>query len=135
MSEIDTGILDYIKTHRVAVLATQRKAGAPQMTLIAYQFDGSDFAISVRGFSQKAKNLRHRPEASLAIIDGSTQLIVYGAVTVVEDETEVLRLNRERMRLVSTREETDEELAQRLRREERVILLFKPERFYPTSMG
>jgi hypothetical protein len=39
------------------------------------------------------------------------------------------------MRQISTRQETDDELADRLRREERVILRLVPERFYPTSMS
>jgi nitroimidazol reductase NimA-like FMN-containing flavoprotein (pyridoxamine 5'-phosphate oxidase superfamily) len=62
MSEANAGIVQYLQNHRTGVLATQRKNGAPQQTLIAYHFDGNDLAISVRGFSQKAKNLRRRPE-------------------------------------------------------------------------
>jgi PPOX class probable F420-dependent enzyme len=135
MSEANAGIVQYLQNHRTGVLATQRKNGAPQQTLIAYHFDGNDLAISVRGFSQKAKNLRRRPEASLAVIDGSTQLIVVGNVRIVEDEAKVLRLNLERMKLISTRNETDEELAKRLRDEQRVVLLLTPERFYPASMS
>jgi len=132
---IEPSIAEYLKGHRVDVLATNRKAGAPQQTLIAYQFNGEDLAISVRGFSQKAKNLTRRPDASLAVIDGARQLIVTGKVTIISDEAEVLRLNKERMRQNSTRQETDSELVERLRREERVILLVTPERFYPTSMA
>jgi PPOX class probable F420-dependent enzyme len=134
-TNIEPSIARYLSDHRVGVLATSRRAGAPQQTLIAYQFDGNDLAISVRGFSQKAKNLRRSPEASLAVIDGSTQLIVRGPVTIIEDEAEVLRLNQQRMRQISTRRETDEELAERLRREQRVLLLLKPERCYPASMS
>jgi pyridoxine/pyridoxamine 5'-phosphate oxidase len=132
---IEPSIAEYLKGHRVAVLATSRKAGPPQQTLIAYQFNGEDLAMSVRGFSQKAKNLTCRPDASLAVIDGARQLIVTGKVTIISDEVEVLRLNKERMRRNATRQETDAELTERLHREERVILLVKPERFYPTSMG
>jgi PPOX class probable F420-dependent enzyme len=134
-ADIEPSIARYFSGHRVGVLATNRRAGAPQQTLIAYQFDGNDLAISVRGFSQKAKNLRRSPEASLAVIDGSTQLIVRGPVTIIEDEAEVLRLNQQRMRQISTRGETDDELAERLRREQRVLLLLKPERCYPASMS
>ena len=135
MAEDGAGISEYLNSHRVAVLATSRKAGAPQLTLIAYQYDSNDFAISVRGFSQKAKNLRRSPDASLAVVDGSQQLIVYGRVEIIEDEAEVLRLNQERMRQISTRNETDDELKQRLLDEQRVILLLKPERYYPPSLS
>ena len=134
MAEVNEAMAEYLKTHRTALLATNRKQGAPQQTLISYHWDGSNFAVSVRGFSQKAKNLRLRPDASLAVIDGARQLIATGKITVIEDPAEVLRLNKERMRQVAARQETDDELADRLRREERVILLLTPERFYPPSL-
>jgi PPOX class probable F420-dependent enzyme len=135
MAEIEPSLATYLRDHRTGVLATNRKSGAPQQTLIAYHFNGADLAISVRGFSQKARNLRRRPDASLAVIDGARQLIVSGPITVIEDADEVLRLNKERMRLIAQRQESDEELAERLRREERVILLLQPQRFYPASMA
>ena len=47
MAELDPSVADYLKDHRTAVLATNRKAGAPQQTLIAYHFDGTNIAISV----------------------------------------------------------------------------------------
>jgi hypothetical protein len=131
MADIDKGIADYITGHRTGVLATQRRAGAAQLTLIAYQFDGETLAISTRGPSQKAKNLRRRPEA---IIDGQRQLIVYGNVAIVDDEAEVLRLHRERIKRIALREEADDDLKARLIREERVLLVLTPERFYPASM-
>src|SRR5215213_9293376 len=109
MANVDKGIADYITVHRTGVLATSRKTGAAQLTLIAYHFDGETLAISTRAPTQKAKNLRRRPEASMAIIDGQRQLIVYGNVAIVDDEAEVLRLHRERIKRIALRDETDEE--------------------------
>jgi PPOX class probable F420-dependent enzyme len=134
LADIDKGIADYISGHRTGVLATSRKAGAAQLTLIAYHFDGTNFAISTRAPTQKAKNLRRRPEASMAIIDGQRQLIVYGNVAIVDDEAEVLRLHRERIKRIALREESDDDLKARLIREERVVLVLTPDRFYPASM-
>ena len=133
-AEITPGILQYLQAHRTGVLATQKKSGAPQLTLIAYHFDGADFAISTRAPTQKAKNISVRPEVSLAVIDGQKQLIVYGPATVVRDEAEVLRLHRERIRQIALRQETDEELAERLRREERVVLVLEPRSFFPPNL-
>ncbi len=134
MAEIPESIVEYLQGHRTGVLATQRLRGAPQMTLIAYHFDGDDLAISTRGPTQKAKNLSKRPEASLAVIDGQRQLIVYGTVEIVREESEVLRLHQERIRRIALREETDEALAERLQREERVVLLLKPGTFFPATL-
>jgi pyridoxine/pyridoxamine 5'-phosphate oxidase len=133
--EIPASVVEYLQGHRTGVLATQRLRGAPQMTLIAYHFDGADFAISTRAPTQKAKNLSKRPEASMAVIDGQRQLIVYGSVEIVREESEVLRLHQERIRRIALREESDEELASRLKREERVILLFRPEKFFPATLA
>jgi len=135
MAETDPTIVEYLQGHRTGVLATQRLRGAPQMTLIAYHFDGTDLAISTRAPTQKAKNLTKRPEASLAVIDGQRQLIVYGSVDIVRDEADVLRLHKERIRPIALRQESDDELAERLKREERVILLLKPDKFFPATMA
>jgi len=135
MPEIHPSVAEYLQGHRTAVLATQRRTGAPQLTLIAYHFDGETLAISTRGPTQKAKNISRRPEVSLAVIDGQRQLIVYGTCDIVRDEAEVLRLHQERIRRIALRQETDEELAERLKREERVTLIVTPTSFYPTSIN
>jgi PPOX class probable F420-dependent enzyme len=135
MTEIDSSLAEYLQAHRTGVLATQRLRSAPQMTLIAYHFDGNDIAISTRAPTQKAKNLSKRPEASLAVIDGQRQLIVYGTVDIVRDEAEVLRLHQGRIRRIALRQETDEELAERLKQEQRVVLLLKPARYFPATLA
>ena len=134
MNQIDPSIVQYLENHRTGVLATQKRSGAPQQTLIAYHFDGNDIAISTRAPTLKAKNILKRADVSLAVIDGQAQLIVYGAATVIQDPETVYRLHRERIRQIAMRAESDEELAQRLRREERVVLILKPSSFFPTTM-
>lgn len=133
-TEITHGIVEYLQGHRTGILATQKKSGAPQQTLIAYHFDGANFAISTRAATQKAKNISARPEVSLAVIDGQKQLIAYGPATVIRDESEVLRLHKERIRQIALRQETDDELAERLKREGRVVLLLTPRSFFPPDL-
>lgn len=135
MSEISHEIADYLSGHRTGVLATTKKSGGPQQTLIAYHFDGNDLAISTRAPTQKAKNISVRPEVSLAVTDGPKQLIVYGAARIVRDEAEVLRLHQERIRKIALREEADEELTERLKREERVVILLTPRSFFPATLS
>jgi PPOX class probable F420-dependent enzyme len=134
MPDIHPSLAEYLQGHRTGVLATQRKAGAPQLTLIAYHFDGETLAISTRAPTQKAKNISRRPEVSLAVIDGPRQLIVYGTCDIIRDEAEVLRVHKARIRPIAQRAETDEELTDRLIREERVMLIITPTRFFPTSL-
>jgi hypothetical protein len=70
----------------------------------------------------------------MAVIDGQRQLIVYGTARVVRDESEVLKLHQERIRKIALRQETDNELAERLKREQRVVLLLTPRRFFPATL-
>ena len=135
MSEADAGIVEYLQGHRIGVLATTNRSGQPQQTLIAYHFDGRDFAVSTRAPTLKARNIRRRPEVSLAVVDGPRQVIVYGSARVIDDAAEVLRLHQQRIRQIALREESDAELAERLRREERVVLLLAPRRFYPPTLA
>jgi PPOX class probable F420-dependent enzyme len=135
VNEIDAAIADYLRGHRTGVLATTKKSGGPQQTLIAYHFDGATLAISTRAPTQKAKNISVRPEVSLAVIDGQRQLIVYGTARVIRDEADVLRLHRERIRQIALRPETDAELEERLKREQRVVLLLTPGSFFPATLS
>ena len=80
-------------------------------------------------------HVSRRPEVSLAVIDGQRQLIVYGTCDIVRDEAEVLRLHKERIRRIALRQETDDELAERLKREQRVTLIVTPTSFYPTTLS
>src|SRR5215471_13270670 len=123
MTEPDESVMDYVKGHRLAVLATQKKSGAPQLTMINYVFNGEDYKISVRGFSQKAKNIRKRPEVSMAIVDGRQQVVVYGQCEVVSDFDEVYRLTGELRRSAGAPEQPDAEFRDWLKREERVVLI------------
>lgn len=130
----ETTLIEYLQAHRTGVLATSNRSGRPQQTLIAYHFDGNDIAISTRAPTLKAKNISRRPQVSLAVIDGPRQVVVYGTATIVRDPEEVLRLHQERIRRIALRSETDDELAERLRREERVVILLKPERYFPPAL-
>ena len=130
----ETTLLEYLQAHRTGVLATVNRSGRPQQTLIAYQFDGNDIAISTRAPTLKAKNISRRPSVSLAVVDGPRQVIVYGQARVVRDPEEVLRLHQERIRQIAMRAETDDEMAERLRREDRVVILLQPDHYFPTAL-
>jgi PPOX class probable F420-dependent enzyme len=130
---IDTSIRDYLNQHEAAVLATTNKSGTPQQTLIGYRFNGKDLAISTRKATLKYKNLSVRPHASLAIIDGRNQVIVYGKVRIVRDPEKVLDIHRER-ELLRDRQSDPQAFAEALRTEDRVVLLIEPEKTFPTAL-
>jgi PPOX class probable F420-dependent enzyme len=158
--QIEPGISEYLRNHRLGVLATVNKNGSPQQVLIAYRFDGEEIAISTPGDSLKITNTRRRPQISLAITDGPAQLIASGTVELISDPAEVLRQHLERpllatyqsrlmnddaavTRLRLERERaalrrpplSEEEFAEMVRTQRRVVMILRPRRFYPASLS
>ena len=85
---------EFLKTHRLGVLATGRKDGSPQQALIGYLFDGDEFAIRTSDGSAKAKNIRKRGKVSLSVIDGPKVVVVYGTARVASGEEATPYLER-----------------------------------------
>lgn len=134
MEQPDKSVIDFIESHRLAVMATQRKAGPPQMTMINYMFDGTNYLITVRGFSLKAKNLRRRPELSMAIVDGRQQVIVYGTASLIEDIDEVVKIAGKLREHAGMPQQDAAEMRAWAEREQRVIIVVTPTSYYPLTM-
>lgn len=134
MEQPDQSVIDFIKEHKLAVMATQRKSGPPQLTMINYVFDGSDYLITVRGQSVKAKNLRRRPDLSMAIVDGRRQVIVYGTSKLIEDIDEVVKIAPGLRSHAGMPPLSEEETRAWAEREERVIVVVTPTSYYPLTM-
>ena len=84
MVEITPEQSAYLRERQVAVLATSRKDGTPQQSMITYLFDGEHIVISTVKTSAKHHNIRRQPQVSLLVPDGKQQVIVYGAAEVLE---------------------------------------------------
>lgn len=74
----------YLRERQVAVLATSRKDGTPQQSMITYLFDGSHVVISTVKTSAKHHNIRRQPRVSILVPDGKQQLVVYGDAEIIE---------------------------------------------------
>ena len=68
----------FLADHRLGILATGRKDGTAQQSIVGYRFEGSDFVVSTGSDTAKVKNLRRRAGVSLAVVDGPTCVVVYG---------------------------------------------------------
>lgn len=83
---------EFLKSRRLGVLATGKKDGSPQVSIIAYNFDGNDVVISTGVQSAKFKNANKRPKVSLIVTDGGQAVTVYGTATIVRGpEADTLR--------------------------------------------
>lgn len=75
---------EFLKSHRLGVLATGKRDGSPQQSILGYAFDGADIVISTGSDTAKVKNLRKRPQLSLAVTDGPTCVVVYGTARLLQ---------------------------------------------------
>jgi PPOX class probable F420-dependent enzyme len=86
---------EFLKSHRLGVLATSRRSGAPQVSIIAYNFDGNDVVISTGDQSAKYKNASKRPAVSLIVTDGGKAVTVYGSAEIIRGaDAEAIRTLR-----------------------------------------
>ena len=90
MAEIDAD--RWLREHHLCTLATGRRDGSPQMTLVSYGYDGKDIAICTTNDRPKWHNSKRQPRVSLLVQDGRQYVLVYGRVQHVEADPERLDL-------------------------------------------
>ena len=118
----------FLKEHHLAVLATGRGDGSPQVSTVMYDYDGTDFAISIKSYTAKWKNVLRQPKVGLVINDGRKQLIVYGTAQSIEADPERTELTRRVFRRVTGAEPgTAEQLKPLLDEQKRTALRIIPE--------
>ena len=77
---------EYLGNHQWAVLATGRKDGSPQISQIAYHWNGEDFAVSIKSYTAKWKNALRQPRVAMLIHDDRRQLVVYGTAECIDKD-------------------------------------------------
>jgi PPOX class probable F420-dependent enzyme len=120
----------YLRAHRWALLSTVRTGGSPQVSMVAYHYDGQDVVISCRRASAKFANVSRDPRVVLAVVDDRRYLAVAGTVDAITAGTSLVELT---LRLLSSLQPSDATLLQRdvdagLEQVGRVVLRIPPER-------
>ncbi len=123
---------EFLKSHRLGVLATGRKDGSPQQALIAYNYDGNDIAISTSDDSAKAKNVVKRGQVSLLVTDGPKAVTVYGTARIVRGSAAEAYQDR----LASGRQGGGggSRPAQTRSGGERVIIVIEPQKYFANRL-
>jgi PPOX class probable F420-dependent enzyme len=129
----------WIREHHNAVLATRRRDGAPQMSIIACNVDGDGkVVVSTRETAVKAKNVRRDPRVSLLVLPDNG---VYGRWIQVDGTASVLSLPDAMEPLVdyyrtTAGEHPDwDDYRAAMERERRVLLRIELERAGPDAAG
>jgi len=130
--------LEFIRHNHHAVLATTRADGEPQLSPVAAGVDGDGFVVvSTRETAVKAKNLRRRPRASLAVLKDS----FFGEWVQVEGPVEIVSLPDAMdgliayYRSVSGEHPNWDDYRAAMENERRVLLRLSVERAGPTISG
>jgi PPOX class probable F420-dependent enzyme len=77
----------FLTDHVWAVLATTRRDGSPQQSMVGYVVDDEGrLVISTKAYTAKWHNARRRPSVSLTVPDGRKHLVVDGTVELIEDD-------------------------------------------------
>jgi len=123
---------DYLREHRIAVLATGRRDGSPQLSHVLYDYDGTDIVISVKSFTAKWHNAMRQPRVALLVHDGRAQLVVYGRAVGVAVDPERLDLlvRLARRRTGDPGFEADDAFRAKADAERRTVLRVVPESGY-----
>src|SRR3954449_3581416 len=77
---------EYLTGHQWAVLATGRKDGSPQTSMVAYVWDGEHLLITFRRGSAKHHNMARQPRVAVLVPDGERALTVYGEAELLEED-------------------------------------------------
>lgn len=93
MTDFANGALDaeqetFLLAHRIAVLATGRRDGSPQVSQVLYEYDGNDVVMSVKSYTAKWKNILRQPRVALLVHEGHKQLILYGNARPIDSDPE-----------------------------------------------
>ena len=134
---------EFLKSHVLAVLATGRRDGSPQISTNNYSYDGEYIYFSVTTARTKWLNALRQPRVALTINDGRKQLVVYGSAEGVTDGPARLQLFRRHSaftrangatlpgnRPMPVPAEDNAEYTRQLDEAGRVLLRIKPEKVF-----
>ena len=117
---------EYLRSHRLAVLATGRSDGSPQVSTIMYAFDGETIVISAKSYTAKWKNTLRQPKVALLVNDGRQQLVIYGTAEGIADDPERVTEHKRLLAAMGREPGSDDELSTRLDSENRTIIRITP---------
>lgn len=75
----------FLRSHTWAILATGRRDGSPQQSMVGYLLDPEGrLVISAKAYTAKWRNALRQPHVSLTVPDGRAHLVVYGTAACID---------------------------------------------------
>jgi PPOX class probable F420-dependent enzyme len=75
---------EFLRPRQLAILATGRRDGSPQQSMVTYLYDGTHILVSITKDRAKYANIRRLPKVCVLVPEGRRQLVVYGEAELVE---------------------------------------------------
>ena len=80
---------EFLSSHTWAVLATGRRDGSPQQSMVGYAIDDAGrLIVSAKAYTAKWRNALRQPKVSLTVTDGRAHLVIYGTAETSDAEPE-----------------------------------------------
>ncbi len=119
----------FLREHHLAVLATGRRDGSPQISSMGYVYDGSHVLMSVTTERAKWHNVARQPKVAMVVNEGQRQLVLYGTAERIAEDPERVTLTRA-LRSAFGMEADDDHaaFAAQLDADKRVILRITPDK-------
>ncbi len=77
----------FLDAHTWAILATGRKDGSPQQSMIGYFVDDEGrLVVSAKAYTAKWKNAVRQPRVSMTVPDGRAHLVIYGDAETIDED-------------------------------------------------
>ncbi|MFZ6005422.1 MAG: TIGR03618 family F420-dependent PPOX class oxidoreductase [Actinomycetota bacterium] len=77
----------FLADHVWAVLATSRRDGSPQQSMIGYAVDDDGrLLVSTKAYTAKWHNALRQPSVSLTVTDGRVHLVIAGTAEAITDD-------------------------------------------------
>jgi PPOX class probable F420-dependent enzyme len=120
----------FLDDHTWAVLATGRRDGSPQQSMVGYAVDDEGrLIVSAKSYTAKWNNAVRQPSVSLTVPDGREHLVIYGTAETIGNGPELAELTADVFAVLMDSDRPDPStLTDMIADQQRTILRITPER-------
>ena len=127
MPNVSASVDRFLRERPTATLATIRRDGSPQLSVLWYLWEPGEFVMSTVNTTAKWHNLRRDPRCSVCVEEPESgrMVVAYGSATL--DDGNVRHATRELVsRYYATSQETDAHIERIFSTDDRVLIRLVP---------